>query len=272
MIALVMGVVIGIPVAFILRKLLGKASEALIAITGVPLITYTLALQELGPFAGPNVSIEGFSPEFIAGTETFLGLIIALTYVELRTRKGLRIDDFIQIGFISLPYISLGIALASQFWPGFLAVGIALIGIVVALSMKNPLRGLNVKPCPQEIGDCLTDEDSLMGAVIGGAVIVGGRTLREFPKARELVECMKRAGKPSSLRKATGLLVSLLPLLAVLLPPGDITVIAGLVAAYISTLIGAALVTKGQPAPCPEVAREYREFLRKRKRKIDVAV
>ncbi|AFL95941.1 hypothetical protein CL1_1745 [Thermococcus cleftensis] len=271
MIALAMGVIVGIPVAFILGKLLGKASEALIAITGVPLITYALALQELGPFAGPNVSIEG-SPEFTAGTETFLGLIIALTYVELRTRKGLRIDDFIQISFISLPYISLGVALASQFWRGFLAVGIALIGIVVALSMKNPLRGLNVKPCPQEIGDCLTDEDSLMGAVIGGAVIVGGRTLREFPRARELVECMKRAGKPSSLRKATGLLVSLLPLLAVLLPPGDITVIAGLATAYISTLIGAALVTKGQPAPCPGVAREYREFLRKRKRKIDVAV
>ncbi|WP_148882064.1 hypothetical protein [Thermococcus aciditolerans] len=216
--------------------------------------------------------MDGFSPEFIAGTETFLGLIVALAYVEFRTRKGLRIDDFIQISFITLPYISLGVALASQFWSGFLAIGIVLIGIVVVLSLKNPLRGLNVKPCPQEIGDCMTDEDSLMGTLIRDTVLIGGRTLKEFPRARELVECMKRAGKPSSLRKATGLLVSLLPLLAVLLPPGDLTVIVGLTTAYLSTLIGAAFVTKGHPTPCPEVAREYREFLRKRKRKIDVAV
>ena len=272
MIALVIGVIVGIPVAFVLGKLLGRANEALIAIAGVPLITYAIALKEFEPFSGLDVSMEGFSPEFIAGAETFLGLIMALTYVELRTRKGLKIDDFIQIGFISLPYLSLGVALASQFWPGFLALEIALIGIVAVLSLKNPLRGLNVKPCPQEMGDCLTDEDSLMSAAIGNTVIVGGRTLREFPRSRELVECMKRVGKASNLRKATGLLVSLIPILALLLPPGDITVVAGLTMAYVSTMIGLILLTKGRATPCLEVMKEYREFLRKRKRKIDVAV
>ncbi|WP_168194709.1 hypothetical protein [Thermococcus aciditolerans] len=53
MIALVMGVVIGIPTALILGKLLGKASEVLIAIIGVPLVTYAIALHELGALRRP---------------------------------------------------------------------------------------------------------------------------------------------------------------------------------------------------------------------------
>ena len=272
MIALAMGIIVGIPIAFIAGKLLGKASEVLIAIMGIPLITYAIALHELGIFTDLRASIEGFSPEFIAGTETFLGLIIALTYAGLRTRKGLRIDDFIQMGFTSLPYISLGVALASQFWPGFLAIGMALTLIVILASLKNPLRGLSVRPCPPEIGDCLSDEDSLMAAIVGNKVIAGGRVLKEFPKARELIECMKRAEKNSTGRKVVGILASFLPLLAVLLPPGDLTVVMGLATAYVSTLIGAAVVTKGRSTPCPELAKEYRKFLRERKRKIDVAV
>ena len=272
MIALAIGVVVGIPVAIITGRLLGKASEVLIALTGIPLITYAIALHELGMFIGLNVSIEVFSPEFIAGAETFLGLIVALLYTYFVTRRRLRIDDFIQISLTSLPYTILGIALAAQFWPGFLALGMILVAVMMVLSLRNPLRGLNVKPCPQELGDCLTDEDSLMCAVVKDTILVGGRALREFPRAKELVECMKRAGKPSSTRKAAGLLLSLLPLLAVLMPSGDITIVAGLGMAYLSTLLSATLLTRGRATPCPELTKEYREFLRKRKRKLDVTV
>lgn len=272
MIALVLGVVIGIPIAFILGKLLGRASEALIAITGVPLITYIIALQELGLFADQNVSIEGLSPELIAGTETFLGLIIALTYVEIRTRKGLGIDDFLQISVTSLPYTSFGVALAAQFWPGFIVGGLILIGAMVAMSLRNPLRGLNVRPCPPEIGECLTDDDSLMSARVRDTLLVGGRALKEFPRVKELVECIKRTSKLSGPRRAAIFLISLLPLLTALLSPGDITLVVSLAVAYASMLIGAVLATKRQPSPCPELAEEYREFLRKRKRKLDIAV
>ena len=272
MIALTIGVIVGIPLALITKKLLGKTSEVLVALIGIPLITYAIALYELGMFAGLNASIEGFSPEFIAGAETFLGLIVALLYTNFVTRKGMRIDDFIQISLTSLPYTILGIALAAQFWPGFLVLGMILVAITTVLFLKNPLRGLNTKPCPPELGDCLTDDDSLMTAVVKDTILIGGRTLREFPKAKELVECMKRAGKPSNTRKAAALLVSLLPLLAVLTPPGDLTIVVGLGMAYLSTLVSAALITKGQPTPCPELTKEYREFLRKRKRKLDVEV
>jgi len=272
MIAFAIGVIVGIPVAVITGKLLGKASEVLVALIGIPIITYAIALYELGMFAGLNASIEGFSPEFIAGTETFLGLIVALLYTNFVTRRGVRIDDFIQISLTSFPYTILGIALAAQFWPGFLGLGMVSVAVMMIMSLRNPLRGLNARPCPQELGNCLTDDDSLMCAVVKGTLLVGGRTLREFPRAKELAECMKRAGKPSSTRKAAGLLLSMLPLLAMLAPPGDLTIAAGLGTAYLSTLLSTVLLTKGQPTPCPELAKEYREFLRKRKRKLDVVV
>ncbi|WP_457750897.1 hypothetical protein [Thermococcus sp.] len=272
MIALIMGMILGIPVAFILGKLLGKASEVLMALVGIPIIAYATALHELGMFIGLNVSIEGFSPEFIAGAETFLALIVALGYVKLRTRRGLGIDDFIQTGLSIIPYTSFGIALAAQFWEGFLLLGSILIGLLILKSMKNPLRGLNVKPCPQELGECLTDEESLMGARIGGRVVIGGRTLRDFPHAKELIECLRSSAEVPKSRKIAGFIVYLLPLSVVLLPPGGLTVVVGLGIAYTSTLLSAALVTKGLPTLCPEVTEEYKEFIRKRKKKLDIQV
>ena len=272
MIALVMGIVIGIPIALIMERLLGKANGTLIAIMGIPLITYAIALHELGMFTGLNASIEGFSPEFIAGTETFLGLIVALAYVELRTREGLSIDDFIQTSITLLPYVSLAIALAFQFWPGFLAAGMTLVALMAVSSLRNPLKGLRVNPCPPDFGDCLTDENSLMSVIVGGRILVGGRVLREFPRAGELIECMKRAKGISPMRKVIGFLVSLVPLGAIMLPPGEVTVAVGLATAYVSTLAAAAMLTKGRTIPCPEINEEYRKFLKERKRKIDVAV
>ena len=272
MIALVMGVIIGIPAALIIGKLLGKASEVLIALMGVPIVTYGFALIEGQTFIGKNVSIEGFFPESLVGLELFLGLIMAMAYVSLRTRKGLRIDDFIQISVTSLPYTSFGIALAAQYWPGFIVVGLVLIGVMVAMSLRNPLRGLNVRPCPPEVGDCLTDDDSLMSARVEGTILVGGRALKEFPKAKELVECLGRIKKPSRPRRAAIFLVSLLPILTALLPPGDITIAVGLAIALVSSIVVASLLTKRQSIPCPELAEEYREFLRKRKKKLDVRV
>ena len=272
MIALVMGIAIGIPITLIMGRLLGKANGILTALIVIPITTYAFALYEVGIFRGLNASIDGFSPEFIAGLETFMALLVALAYVELRTRKGLRIDDFIQTSITLLPYVSLAIALASQFWPGFLATGMLLILIVVAGSLRNPGKGLSLKPCPPEFGDCLTDENSLMSVIVGGRILVGGRALREFPRAGELIECMKRAEGISPMRKVVGFLVSLAPLGAMMLPFGEITVAVGLVAAYVSTLTAAAMLTKGRSIPCPELAKEYRNFLKEKKRKIDVAV
>lgn len=271
---LLLGVAIGVPVAFLLGKIFGRVGEVLVALVGVPVITYAVALYESGYFAGQtlSVSVGGASPEFFAGFEVFLGLAVALAYVSLRTRKGLRIDDFIQISVTSLPYTSFGIALAAQYWLGFIVVGLLLIGLMVAMSRRNPLRGLDVRPCPPEVGDCLTDDDSLMSARVRDTLLVGGKVLKEFPKAKELVECLKHTRKLSRLRRVAIFFVSLLPLLTVLLPRGDATIFVGLAVAYASVLIGAALATKRHPSPCSKLAEEYREFIRKRKGKLDVVV
>ena len=275
---LLLGVAVGIPVSFIFGRVLGRASEVLVALVGVPVITYAVALYESGYFAGQtlSVSVGGASPEFFAGLEVFLGLVVALAYVSLRTRKGLRIDDFIQISVTSFPYTSFGIALAGQFWPGFIVAGLILIGLMVAMSRRNPLRGLDVRPCPPEVGDCLTDDDSLMSARVRGTLLVGGRVLKEFPRVKELVECFDTPRTlhedPSGQMKAVMFLIFLMPLLTVLLPRGDATIFVGLVVAYASVLIGAALSTRRRPTQCPELAEEYREFIRKRKRKLDIAV
>ncbi|WP_048151666.1 hypothetical protein [Palaeococcus ferrophilus] len=141
MIEFALGTVIGIASALALGRWKGKVVELQSALLIIPTVTYSLTntwaveLEE----KGYAISVEVFSPSFFFGLELFAAFLIAIAYVELRSRKGLTIDEFVQSGIVLLPTQAFALALAVQFSPLLLIPGLLVTPGAGALAQK-PLQ------------------------------------------------------------------------------------------------------------------------------------
>lgn len=276
MIELALGTVIGIASALLLGKWKGKVVELQSALLLIPSTTYALAdiwMVELEK-KGYTISIEGFSPGFLFGVELFAAFLIAIAYVDVRSRKGLTVDEFIQSDIVLLPTQAFALALPVQFSPFLLIPGLLVILLELVLSFKNPLKSLKARPCVglNWDGECLTDEESRMVGQVGEVILVGGFTRKNFPKLGELLECLKNPKREQKGRRALTRIIGLLPLAAALAPEGITTIALGGILVFLSSILSAMALTIRRPG-CGEVEREFIEFLRKNKRdKLEIHV
>ncbi|NJE41824.1 hypothetical protein [Thermococcus sp. GR6] len=289
MIALVLGIIVGIGLALILGRLKGRAHE-LTMVMLTPVFTYIVAQWFYGGWEG-NVFIStplgDFKPSELIGLETFLTLFITLLYVNFRGKRALTIDELPGTSALVWAMTGLGIGLSASGWGLLLVPGVALYLFMIWLAHRDPFVGLKARPCGSELGEvasalgynCLTDENSLSVYKLGNCLLVGGGLVEKFPRWKEVVECM---GKVPDLGMGLKLAIHgiyLLPaLVGVLMGDGPFTTM-GLIAltlfVFFLNLTVTVTLTKGKVREeCREVLEEYAEFFRKNKKKgrLDVII
>lgn len=288
MIALVMGVVIGLGLALLLGRLKDRKSEAAVALL-MPLLTYQIAEGFHGGWSG-NVFIStpfgDYPPEELVGLETFLSLLVALVYVHLRARKAFEIDEFISFSMFSWAMIGLGIGLSASAWPLMALLGAVLYGLLLWSSKRNPFAGLKAIPCTEEFEElvrkhgfkCLTDENSLGVYRVEGHLLIGGG-LKNFPRWQEVVECVAKNPKCGNPLKVGIAFLYFLPIpVGIALGDGVVTALVLLLLAVLAYLLAAFLSVKAfqraLPKDCGEVMSEYKEFFRrnKKRKKTDIVI
>ncbi|NJE31473.1 hypothetical protein E3E38_10505 [Thermococcus sp. 18S1] len=289
MIALALGLVVGVGTALLLGKLKGRVHELTMALY-TPVFTYLIADGFYGGWRG-NVFIStplgDFTPEELIGIQTFLALLATITYVQFRGRKSLTIDEFPSTSALFWVMLGTGIALSSSALPALVLPGLMLYAIIVLLSERDPFGWLKAESCSGELGElakslrfeCLTDRESLSVYRIKRHFILGGKVLSDFPRWRELVKCLAELPEAGKKLRAFGYALNLLPV------PVGITMGEGLLTALVLTILVLPLYFGGPiisvkrtktniPEGCKGVMEEYAEFFRKNKKrgKLDVVI
>ncbi len=203
MIGFVIGTVAGILAALIYGKFKGRAGELTMAAMGIPLFTYISSSAFYDGWMAISRVFVGtpfgdLTPDEVIGLETSLAFALALAYVWLRSEKALTIDEMVGNSLVISYTLAAGAGLAASggLLPFLLSLG--LFAGFTYLSIRNPLRSLKAAPCGEFMKDvlknreldCLTDDVSYNVYRSGNTLLIGGKAVKEFPRWREVAECM----------------------------------------------------------------------------------
>ncbi|GEM_PF-1881005 len=284
MVGVILGTIFGIIFALLIGKWKGRGEELIAAVLAIPLFTYAISLPVLGISTQDaevvaSTFLGDFSFESLVSIQTFLAVIIAIFYAEIRSKQALSIDEFISISPLIWTLLASEIGLSAGVEKTMLILGAILSLILIRLSERDPFKSLNAKPCTGAFSElvealgikCFTDEESLMVALTEKALLVGGKTAREFPKLNELVYCLVRSKRtPNRIEKTMNYLLLFSPaVLVALVKPGPMAMFLAVAIAYsIYVIFAFNLVRKSRknrPNFCEEVFNEYSQFIREKK-------
>jgi len=282
-IGLLIGTVVWILAALIYGRFKGKTGELTMAAMGIPVFTYLASVgvygewNSIGGFVFFSTPLGDFAPNQLIGLETFLATFVAFTYVWFRSKGPLTIDELAGTS-LSVDYTLVagaGLAASGGLLPFLLSL--ALVAGFGFLSHRNPLRALKAAPCGESMKDvlksreldCLTDDVSYNVYRSGNTLVVGGKFVKEFPRWREVADCM--ADFPGSGRgnKVFGYgTLFLLIAIGFVLPIRVFTVLTLYSLAFVFMFINAVYMVKRTKVilreDCQEVMEEYVEFYRKK--------
>jgi len=281
MIALALGVIVGLGLAFLLGKVKGRKSEVATTLA-VPLMVYEVAEGVYGGWSG-NVFIAtplgDSTPKELIGLETFLALLVVLVCVHLRAGETFEIDEFIGFSMFFWAMVGFGIGLSASGWSLVAIPGLILWGILMWASRRNPLVGLRATPCTDGLSElvsesglkCLTDEKSLGVYRINGYLLVGGK-IGNFPRWREIVRCVVMTPEQRTVQRAIIGLIYLLPVPAgIILGDGIVTALTLLLLVVLGYLTVAFLSVRAfqraLPEDCKGVMNEYKKFFKESKKR-----
>lgn len=281
MIALALGLIVGLGTAFILGRL--KDRKLGIAVSFLlPLITYEMANGIYGGFGEYtyfSTPLGDFGPSEFIGLQTFLAWLIMLAYVKLRGREAFEIDEFPSLSAFFWAIAAFGLGLSASAWPALAVPGLAIYALLAWAGSKNSFWAIKAVPCSGELRElsgklglgCLTDGTSYGAYKVKGTLLIGG-SIMEFPRWRELVGCI--AGVPEPGLKLNLFLHALYLLAApvgILLGRGITTALILLIIillSYYATLkLTVSLTKRALGRECESLAGEYIEFFREKKRK-----
>ncbi|ASJ07409.1 hypothetical protein A3L08_08795 [Thermococcus pacificus] len=173
-----------------------------------------------------------------------------------------------------------GLAASGGLLPFLLSL--ALVAGFNFLSSRDPMRALKAVPCGETLRtlvngreiDCLTDNVSYGGYRGRNTLVVGGKFVKEFPRWREVVECLLRVPYSETPQKILGYSSSFLMVaVGFVLPPGLFAIAVLYALAFVMMMgVAAYLVRRTKkhiPEDCKEVMKEYAEFYRKKAKERD---
>ena len=203
MIGFVIGTVAGILAALIYGKFKGRAGELTMAAVGIPLFTYISSSAFYDgwraiPWVFMGTPFGDLTPDEVIGLETSLALSATLAYVWLRSEKALTIDEMVGNSLVVGYTLAAGAGLAASGGLLSFLLSLGLFAGFTYLSIRNPRRSLKAAPCGEDLRaltknrelDCLTDDVSYNVYRSGNTLLVGGKAVKEFPRWREVAECM----------------------------------------------------------------------------------
>ncbi|WP_297516476.1 hypothetical protein [Thermococcus sp.] len=139
MIALALGLIVGLGLAFLLGKVKGRSYELTMALY-TPLFVYIIA-DGLSMQGRGNIFVStplgDFQPGELAGVQTFLALILAIIYTGFRGKRALTVDEFPSVSLLTWILIAFGIGLTASESQVLLILGLALYILLGALSRRN---------------------------------------------------------------------------------------------------------------------------------------
>ncbi|NJE55488.1 hypothetical protein [Thermococcus sp. 21S9] len=281
MIALTLGLIVGLGTALVLGKLKDRKSELAVSFL-LPLLTYEMANGIYGGFGDYvyfSTPLGDFTTSEFIGLQTFLAWLIMLVYVRIRGRGAFEIDEFPSLFAFFWAITAFGLGLSASAWPALALPGLIIYALLAWRGWKNPFWILNARPCSGELEElsrklglgCLTDEKSYGVYNFEGTLLVGGR-LREFPRWKKLIECVAKVREPG--RNVNlflhAIYLSAVPI-GVLLGRGITTMLPLLILlllSYYTTLkLSVSLTRRALRGECRAIAKEYAEFFKEKKRK-----
>jgi len=281
MIALAFGLVFGLGTALALGKLKDRKSELAVSFL-LPLLTYEMANGLYGGFGDyvyiPTPLGDFTASEFI-GLQTFIAWLIMLAYIRLRGRNVFEIDEFPAISAFFWAITAFGLGLSASAWPALAIPGLAVYALLALSGGKDPLRAIKAVPCSGELKElskklgleCLSDETGYSAYKVKGTLLVGG-LLREFPRWRELIECLAGVPEPGLRLNVFlhSLYLSAVPI-GILLGRGITTalvlLILVLLSYYTALKLTVSLTRRALKDDCRALAKEYAEFFKEKKGK-----
>ncbi len=154
-------------------------------------------------------------------------------------------------------------------------LGLALVSGFGFLSFRNPPRSLKAAPCGESVRDvlknreldCLTDNVSY--GVYRNTLVVGGKFVKEFPRWKEVVECLLKVPYNETRQKTLVYGLSLLMVtVGFVLSPGLLAVAMLYALAFVLTMGTAVYIVgitkKSIGEECVKVMKEYTEFYRRK--------
>ena len=288
MIGFVIGTALGIISALIYGRFKGKAGELTMAAMGIPLFTYLAAMgfyggwNSVGDFVFFSTPLGDFTPNELIGLETFLATSVAFTYVWVRSKDALTVDELtgtsLSVGYTLVA--GAGLAASGGLLPFLLSL--ALVTGFGFLSYRDPWRALKAVPCTkilkEVVGgreiDCLTDDVSYGIYRSRGALVIGGKFIEEFPRWKEVVECLMEIPHSDTLQKVLGYgSTFLMTAVGFALRPDLLTVAIMYALAFVLTMGTAAYMVRSTRRylreDCREVMEEYVEFFRRKVKERD---
>ncbi|NJF24473.1 hypothetical protein [Thermococcus sp. Bubb.Bath] len=279
MIGLLIGTGIGLLLAAIYGRLKGMAGEIEMAVL-IPFFTYLLSLQFYGNFDVPGAVAVVSTPigdfvqsRFSIGLDTALAALVALTYVWIRSKGALSVDEYQGLGLFLWAAFGMDVGLMATAGPVFMGTGFVILAVVLILHARKPGRDLRAVPCGGELRElaeregfgCLSDKVSYGVYKIGSALVVGGKLPEEFPRWRKVVECMLAVPSSGIWDKALGYGFAFLPgIVGVFMKPGLLASSLIIVLAFaLMVIVGSYRVGRTKrslPEECREVMDEYAKF------------
>ncbi|AMQ19183.1 hypothetical protein [Thermococcus peptonophilus] len=280
MIEFAVGTSLGILLAFIVGRLRGRGSEVITALFGIPVFTYAFSVPFRESWPDNTYICAGTCLSLLqwAGMEVFLSSLVAVAYSYLKARKSLSIDEYIKVSYLALGIFAGAVTLSSTLLPALIVPGILAYTLFTWPRKGSSIKFLKVERAGFLEGvEVYTDEKSIMAFKDGRMLFIGGAVLKEFPRSREFAECILKAPNPSSAMKLAILIVGFLPATLLFIVPRGVLAIAvyGIVILMTTMLLGKVAVSganKRLPEECREVLKEYSDFIREKKGKLDIVI